>query len=170
MPTLPVMVNRRTVQVAGRPPAPSWTEPGCQQRIDNLPSPRRFLMLLSNCLTTGKVARRMGVSTDTVRRWITRGVPHYGRVEFLGSVQIGTQWRIPEDELNRFLASIQTTTRARELLTPERKESNGSLHLSRAIAGLRRKKSGPQRKAPATRKGLRPSPANATHGAEFQLA
>lgn len=112
----------------------------------------------------------MGVSTDTVRRWITRGVPHYGRVEFLGSIQIGTQWRIPEDELNRFLGAIQTTTRARELLTPQRKESNGgSLHLSRAIAGLRRKKANRPRKGPDTRTGPRPSPANATHGGRFPL-
>jgi excisionase family DNA binding protein len=43
----------------------------------------------------GQVADHLGVSTKTVRRWIHNGE--------LAAFQVGRQWRISPDDLERFL-------------------------------------------------------------------
>ena len=45
--------------------------------------------------TISEVATHLGVSTKTVRRWI-----HSGE---LAAFQVGRQWRIAPDDLDRFL-------------------------------------------------------------------
>ena len=46
-------------------------------------------------LTVNEVARRLKVSTFTVRRWLNDGQ--------LRGVQFGGRWRITEEELARFI-------------------------------------------------------------------
>jgi len=51
---------------------------------------------MAEYLTTGEVARRLGVGLNTVKRWIANGL--------LRGVQTpGGHWRIPEDSLEAFL-------------------------------------------------------------------
>ena len=108
-------------------------------------------------LSTGKAAKAAGVSTDTVRRWLQVGVPMYGRVEFLGGYQIGTHWRIPEPELQRFLVSIQTTPRARSAVSGHRPSpGRGVEALAKALASLKRGKATPRRLAHPVNPGSTP--------------
>lgn len=50
-------------------------------------------------LTTGQVAERVGMSVDTVRRWLDRPVPM-----FPSAYQVpGGHWRIPLSDVRAFL-------------------------------------------------------------------
>jgi len=110
-------------------------------------------------LSTGKAAKAAGVSVDTVRRWLQVGVPMFGRIEFLQGYQIGTHWRIPEPELQRFLVSIQTTPRARAAVSGAHNRptpGRGVEALAKALASLKRGKATPRRLAHPVNPGSTP--------------
>lgn len=96
-------------------------------------------LLVTGCfLSVSQIAEKLNTSAESVRRWIHRGVSVNGRIEYLSAFQIGTPWRVNEQELTRFLASIQATKRGRaEVLGSKSPSTAGSAHLGRALAALK---------------------------------
>lgn len=119
-------------------------------------------------LSTGRAGRRAGVSVDTVRRWILHGVPLFGRTEFLAGYQVGSHWRVPEKELLRFLASIQTTPRARAAVRQDQHHqlppNTGAKALAQGLKEARSAQRAPRRTVSPTARERSPEPPGGGRG------
>jgi len=60
--------------------------------------------MLNRLLKPEEVAEKLGVSPQTVRKWLAKG--------YLKGIRVGKLWRVSEEDLKKFLYPEKTETEA----------------------------------------------------------